>query len=189
MAPSFFRHPQPSLFSTPRPALRRPVLTDEAAERALFEGGPPIGLQTALGLMTPERPNIFFRIAVAIAIGWLPLLVLTAFQSAMLSDGSFHAFLTDYAIMARSLIAVPLLILAEKVCLPRLSGIVRHIRDTGLVRTADSAAFERALRSTLRLRDSLRLEIAVVTIATAVVITLFVTVPMNVFPSWHRLNG
>ena len=169
--------------------MQRSFLTGEADERTLFEGGPPIGLQTALGLMAPERPNILFRIAAAVAIGWVPLLVLTALQDAMLSDGSFRAFLTDYAVLSRSLIAVPLLILAEKICLPRLSGIVRHIRDTGLVRSVDSAAFEQALKSTLRLRDSLRLEIAVVTIAAALLVTFHVTVPKDIFPSWYRLHG
>jgi hypothetical protein len=91
--------------------------------------------------------------------------------------------------MGRSLLAVPLLILAEKVCLPRLSGIVRHIGETGLVRTADRAAFEQALKSTLRLRDSLRLEIAVVTLAVAILVTFYATVPNDLFPSWYHLKG
>ena len=116
----------------------------EGAERQLFEGGPPTGLQTMLGLMSADRPNIQLRIAVAIGLGWVPLLVLTAFQSAMLADGSFHAFLTDYAVLSRSVIAVSLLILAERACLPRLSSIVCYIRGTELVRPMDMPAFSRS---------------------------------------------
>jgi hypothetical protein len=124
-----------------------------------------------------------------VLLGWVPLLVLTALQSAMLEDGSLRAFLADYAVLARSLIAVPLLILAERFCLPKLSSIVRHIRDTALVRADEGAAFDRALKSTLRLRDSMHLEIAIVVVAAAILAALFVTLPINVFPAWHRLAG
>jgi hypothetical protein len=167
--------------------LHPPFPEREVAERQLFEGGPPNGLQTMLGLMSADRPNIRLRVVVAICLGWVPLFVLTALQSIMLADGSFHAFLTDYAVLSRSVIAVSLLILAEQVCLPRLSNIVRYIRGTELVQPTDIPAFDRALKSTLKLRDSMWLEVALLSLVGVIVVTMLVTLPPNLFPPWHRL--
>jgi ABC-type multidrug transport system fused ATPase/permease subunit len=164
-------------------------IPDELVARGLFEGGPPTQLQTRLRLMRPDRLNIRLRIALAITIGWVPLFLLTGLQSAMRGDASLHALLTDYAVYGRTLIAVPLLILAEKFCLPRLGSIAWHIRQTTLLREEDVGTFDQIVKSTLRLRDSMRLELAVVVLAVVIVATLFVRAPVNIFPAWHQLNG
>ena len=75
-----------------------------------------------------------FRVAVAaMAIGWLPPCLLTAMQSLTTGDASLHSFLTDYGVLARSLVAAPLLILGQAVAGPLLGAIVRHFREAGLV--------------------------------------------------------
>lgn len=185
-----FRLPlHPELLPQRRLASWRKTLAAADPDHGLFNGGPPTGLQILLGLMEVGKFNIRFRILVAVAIGWVPLLLLTALQEMMLRDGSLRGFLGDYALHARNLIAVPLLILAEKQCLPRLSGIARAIRDGDLVPPQEMPRLQAAMGSTARLRDSLHLEIAVAGLAAVLIATLFFTLPPNFFPAWHRLGN
>lgn len=188
----FFRAaPDDQLDLFGRGALRlkmRQALTEEAADPETFDGGPPIGLQILLGLMQPGKPNYRFRILMAVTFGWLPLFFLTAFQASSLLDGSFRSFISDYGVHARSLIAAPLLIAAEAIVLPRLSGIARHFRDGGLLDASDAQAYAHAVRSTIRLRDSMHLEILVIALAITLIVTLAFTVPPALFPLWHRFG-
>lgn len=187
-----FHRLQPSqldLFSSRRFRLSWSNLAPPLKNQDLFDGGPPARLQILLVLLALGRPYFLLRVLVAIALTWLPLLILTALQSAMLRDGSFVAFLTDYAAHARLLVALPLLLWAEKICLPLLGGIVRHFRDTGLVAPQDRDSFNDALVTTVTLRDSLRLEIAVLTICAAIVITIFFKMPSHIFPAWYHLGA
>src|ERR1700744_4242780 len=80
-----------------RLALRREYMMQRQGEQNLFDGGPPAGLQMVLGLMAPGKPNIAWRVRLAVALGWVPLLLLSALQSMLLRDGSLGSFLTDYA--------------------------------------------------------------------------------------------
>lgn len=155
----------------------------------VFDGGPPTGLLTRLGLMRPGAPRIALRMMLVIAVGWAPLVVLTAFQDLSAHDGSFADFLSDYGVHARSLLAAPLFILAEAVCLPRFSAIARHFASAGLVAADDRPRFARATASTLRLRDSTQLEVAVLALAATLVVTLGVSLPAHVFPHWQRIGA
>lgn len=125
----------------------------DRSDADFFSGGPPLGRFNA----KPGLTRRTLRLAViAVAAGWLPLAAMTALQSLLLGDGSFRAFVTDYGVMARSLLAVPLLVLSEGVTAPRLSAIGRYFRDAGLVREGDAARFRDIVGSTCRLRDSPR---------------------------------
>lgn len=179
---------QPDLFDRTEFAMTGSPDRDDDADRDLFEGGPPIRFQTFLGLMRPGHPNIALRAIVCVVAGWLPLALITAVQSAILHDGSFMSFLSDYSVHARSLIAVPMLIVAEAVCLPRLSAIARHFHETGLIAPNDMQAFRRAVSSTRRLRDSMRLEVALLALAIITIVTAEFTVPHHLFPPWQQLR-
>ena len=187
-----FRRLQPSqldLFSNQRFPLSWSSLIARPRALNLFDGGWPARMQVLLGILALGRPHFLLRALIAIALTWLPLLILTGLQSAILGNGSFGIFLTDYAVHARFLFALPLLLLAEKICLPRLGTIVRHFRDTGLIAPQDRDSFEYARTSTIRLRDSLRLEIAVLTVSVAIVLTIFIELPANIFPAWYHVGA
>ncbi len=185
-----FMHPgavaQADLFPLTKNAPRQSFHGE--GHHALFEGGPPTKLQVWAGLMSSDNPNTAFRTLVVIGAGWLPLLVLSAAQSLFLHDGALLSFAGDYGVHARSLIAAPLLVLAETACLPRLSGIARHFGDAGLIAPADLDAFRQITHSTRRLRDSVKLEIVLLVFAITIVATLAVTVPLNFFPRWHSMG-
>jgi hypothetical protein len=151
----------------------------------VFGGGPPLA-RFRYGRLTISRRTLRLMIG-AMLIGWLPPFLLVALQSLVAGDGSLHSFLTDYGVMARTLIAVPLLILAQAAAAPRLDAIVGYFRDAGLVRGADSARFGEIVRSTCRLRDSAIVEIVIVAAAIAFS-ALFWSVPVSL-PQWHRTGS
>jgi len=160
------------------------VLTDSE----LFAGGPPIRIERSLGLIKPDEPRIIRRAVLAAVIGWAPLVVLAAVQDAWWGE-RVKALLLDFAVPARFLIAAPLFILAESVCIPQLGSTVRHFLDAGLVLESDRLRFDEAIASTRRLRDSITAEVFTLVLAYALVIALIRYVPPAEFPAWHRSGG
>src|SRR5258705_460211 len=105
------------------PALARSsAVSARLKDYALFDGGPPHKLQSLCGLVSPGRPNIARRIALVMLICWAPLAVLAATQGDLLAADAANSFLLDFGVHARYLVAAPLLIFAEGVCLPRMGA-------------------------------------------------------------------
>lgn len=151
----------------------------------LFEGGPPRRLQAWLGL----HPYSLRKSALAAALGWLPLAILSAAQSYFLQQESLRSFATDFAVHARCLIAVPLFILAEMVIAPRLGAIAQHFLDAGLVAGPDRPRFDLAVASTLRLRKSLAVEVAIIILAGGLLAAAALSLQPAELPVWHRAAG
>ena len=128
-----------------------PIRPASREERDLFGGGPGGGTNSRTGHLMMNSRTLRLA-AAAMAMGWLPLCLLTACQSLVTGDASLHSFLTDYGALARSLVAAPLLILGQAVAAPQLGAIVRYFREAGLVRTADVSRYHDIVRSTRRLR-------------------------------------
>ena len=80
-------------------------------EISLVRGGPFYRAQEAARLVAPDRWNLGRRVLFAIAIGWLPLVLITL----LFNPRDVISLLTDYPINARMLIGVPVL-LAEDRC-------------------------------------------------------------------------
>ena len=92
------------------------------------------------------RPSVLRRRAVVLAlVAWLPLVVVTAVQRGAGDIDSWLAPLLDVRIIARYLVALPVLVMAEPVFVARLSGIVMHFQRAGFVRRADTVRFSRIL--------------------------------------------
>jgi hypothetical protein len=98
----------------------------------IFAGGPPVRLERSLGLIKPDNPRIIQRAILAGLIGWVPLVVLTVAQDSTWWGEKLRSLLLDLAVPARSLIAAPLFIFAESICIPQLGTTVRHFLDAGL---------------------------------------------------------
>ena len=119
-----------------------------------FEGGPGERLQRLLGLIKPDDRRVAIRVWLVMAVGWVPLAVLTAIQGYALRQNPLESFLMDLGAYSRFLLAAPLFVFAESKCLPRLAGIVRHFIEAGLVPSSERAQFDRAVASTSRLLNS-----------------------------------
>ena len=87
-------------------------------------------------------------------IAWVPLVLLSAVEGLAFRPDPRESMLLDIAAHARYLIALPLLVLAEAVCLPGLASIARHFGDMGLIPQANRPRYDHLLESTRRLLAS-----------------------------------
>ncbi|HKD48190.1 MAG TPA: hypothetical protein VKB67_10935 [Rhizomicrobium sp.] len=149
-----------------------------------FRGGPLSGRFSKPGIKTR---SVRYAMLTAL-LGWFPLAILTALQSLVVKDGSFASFITDYGVLARSLISAPLLVLGEDITARHLSILARYFRDAGPVREKDQPRFREIVQSTRRLRDSRVTELAMVAIALGIAVGES-DMPLNLMPAWHHLRG
>jgi hypothetical protein len=77
-------------------------LTTAPQDISLVRGGPFYRVQRAFGLIRPGQWNLGRRITLFVAIGWLPLLLITV----LLNPGGLHSLIRDYRVHSRMLIAV-----------------------------------------------------------------------------------
>ncbi len=159
--------------------------TQPATEEVLFEGGPPHKLQAWLGLIRENRPRLLVRAGMVVAIAWLPLAVLALWHGDFLDRTTRDGFIWDFAAQARFLLAAPLLVLAEAVCLPQLSAIAWQFMATGIVAEADYPRFKEAVASTRRLMNSTMAEFGALLLAYALVGALLLKKPPGDFARWH----
>jgi hypothetical protein len=158
-----------------------PPWTDES----LFDAGVVEAIETRLTKALPDRRILARLAALAAIVGWLAPLVLSLAQE-LFGGAAFASFSRDVGMHARSLVAAPILVIAAATCVPRLGQIARHFLDSGIVMPADAGRFERAIGSTLRLRNSALPPVIILALAALAAMSVFGTVPRYTVPAWHR---
>ena len=125
--------------------------TTAPAHISLIRSGPFYRFQEKLGLVRPGVWNSGRRILIAIAIGWLPLVLIR------LVDDPAHIMnlIRDYRIASRLLVAVPILLLAQPHMELRFHMLVKHIRDIHLLEGPDLEKMNKILAGLGRLGDSI----------------------------------
>jgi hypothetical protein len=126
----------------------------EIRELTLTQGGPTYQIEKRVGLIRKNSPLVVRRALLSICVTWLPLLILAALQGYATGHHVAVPFLGDFAVHARFLLAVPILLAAETILGPRLAGAASHFVKSGLVRKEDSVRFASAVDRGLALRDS-----------------------------------
>jgi hypothetical protein len=152
---------------------------------SLFSGGPPDGLKSWLGFTPTGEPRFVRRAVIAVVIGWVPLALLTAARGDLIRPGMEESFLLDFGVHTRFLVATPLLILAEVLCVPRLAAVARQFLEGGLLATADHKAYDQAVGSCQRLMRSRTVSLAVIVLAYLLVFLIARTAPPETIPAWH----
>ena len=126
---------------------------------SLVLGGPLYQLFLRSGLLKPPAGLLERRIGAFVVLTWLPLVLLTL-GSGSAFGGVPVPFLFDVDVHVRFLIALPLLIGAEVLVHQRLRVTVGQFVERGIVRPEQRAAFEEIIDSTMRLRNSVVIEVA-----------------------------
>jgi hypothetical protein len=85
------------------------------------------------------------RIAVLLAITWMPMCGFAIAQNVALGPTPRGSFLLDFATYARFFVALPMLVIAEQIISPQLQTAARRFVDDGFVRAADVRSFESAM--------------------------------------------
>jgi len=99
------------------------------------------------------------RILVITLFAWLPLLLLSVVEGQAPASLKIP-FLHDIEAQVRLLIALPALIVAELVVHIHLSAVVRRFVERQIVDTDDLPKFNAAVKSAVRVRNSVAMEIA-----------------------------
>lgn len=123
---------------------------DSHTDDSFVHGGPFYRAQRALGMIRSTRWDPSRRVAVLVAIAWLPLVMLTLF----LNPFGLTSLLRDYRVNARLLIAVPVLVLGELIMDARFRMVLNHLRKSGILSPPDREYMDRVSASLVRLRDA-----------------------------------
>jgi len=134
----------------------------EPQDFSLVLGGPLFQLLRRSHLSGDALELIRQRILVISLLAWLPLLVLSALEGQALAGRAAVPFLLDVEVHVRFLIALPLLIVAELVVHQRMRLIVPQFLERNLIPKSALPRFDAAIKSALRLRNSLVAEVLLI---------------------------
>src|SRR5215471_6793406 len=152
----------------------------------LFDGGPPIEWERAVFKARPRVENVKRTAQFVLLVSWLPLALIAVFQWLFQHNPAAGSFFTDFAAYARYLVAAPLLVLAESDCIPRLGGVARQFKESGLIVGSDENRYDEAVKSTKRLLNSRSVSIIILVLVYLIVFLSTLYVPAHYFPSWQR---
>ena len=126
------------------------------------------------------------RAAIAAAVAWLPLAILSAFQGTHV----FLSFLTDYAALTRFLIIIPILVLGEQPLHARYALVAHHF-ETTMVADDEEARFNSQWRSHETLKDSVILRVILIlgSLAIAAWLSEYLHPEGSEFLDWSRGGG
>jgi hypothetical protein len=131
----------------------------------LVPGGPTFRLMLRVGLANPAAPRLLRSALALLIVTWVPLAVLTLLAGTALEGEITQPLARDFAVHARLLLAVPLFLLSEVAIGPRLRAVAATFVRSGIVPESERAAYEEAVRSAMRLRDSTTAEIALIALS------------------------
>ncbi len=134
-----------------------PAVPSAPAEVSLVRGGPFYRAQQAVGLIHPNHWNLGRRIAVLIAVGWLPLFLITA----LFNFEGLVSLIREYRLHSRMLIAVPVLLVGELLMESRFRAVMGHIRQAGLLDASELVHIDDLIATLVRVRDSYLPEFAI----------------------------
>lgn len=137
----------------------------DPAQDLRFElGGPAYRLMQRVGLVT-DGPSVVRRSLAFLAVGWVPLVVLSLFSGTAIGPTPRSSLLLDFAVYARLFVAVPLVFLAEALVGPRIRGAGLRIAEGGLVPPDSRPAFLEAMARVRRRKEATLPEIILLIVA------------------------
>ena len=121
---------------------------------SIVVGGPVYDLLLRFHLVRQALPNVWRRAVALLLIIWLPLLLLSLRDGLAFGHQVRIPFLYDFAMYARILLGVPLLLFAELWIDPAIRHALAEFVDAGLVPDQEVPEFENVLRRVQQVRNS-----------------------------------
>jgi hypothetical protein len=138
------------------------ALLEPQPDFSLVLGGPLFQLFRRAHLSGDALELLHRRVVIIAGIVWIPLLVLSVASGRALGNAVAIPFLHDIEAQVRFLVALPILVMAELLVHRRLRPAVQQFVQRRIVAAEDLDGFNRALESTLRLRNSALTEIGLI---------------------------
>src|SRR6185295_13588899 len=161
-------------------------MTEAAPIGPIFERGPFHRLVAVFG---GAGEHAIARAAIGLAVvAWLPLLLIAplAAGGAGSPGQQVRGVVADYAALARYLVALPLLVVADRIVGARLTGIARCFVESGLVPAESHARFDALLASTRAWCGSGWAAIFIAAFVALLVAALHEAMPVELVPAWRR---
>jgi hypothetical protein len=139
-----------------------------------------------LDLFRHSTSSTLIRAAIAVAVAWFPLAVISAFQG----HPAFLSFLTDFSAQSRLLLIIPVLILGERPLQARYALVAQHF-ETSLVAGNEQSRFAANWRSYENLKDSAAIKVILllVTYALAAWLSGYLRIEGSEFLNWWKGSG
>jgi hypothetical protein len=189
----------PELPRQTRPTLEPPPSTDSQTGQEIADstvqnfsivlGGPLYDFLLRRGFVHLVLPNVARRIALLVALTWLPLLLLSFKDGLAFGNQVRIPFLYDFSTYGRFLLGLPLLLIAEIVIDPTIRQAVAEFVHAGVVSGQELPAFENVLKRTQRLRDSWIPETVTLVLAFFPVFLFDHAWIVGAISSWHTTSG
>lgn len=154
---------------------------------SLVLGGPLFQLFRRAHLSGDALELLHRRIIIIAGVAWIPLLLLTVVSGHAFGDAVQIPFLADVETHVRFLVALPILVGAELVVHSRLRPAVQQFVERRIVTGEDVPKFEQAVESTLRLRNSAAIELALIVAVYSAGIWLWRSKVALSAASWYAL--
>jgi hypothetical protein len=139
---------------------------DDAAneEFSIVIGGPLYQFYLRSHLARRELKWLPRRLILIPLIVWFPLLIFSVIDGLAIGHSVKLPFLHDIAVQAKYLIALPLFIAAETLVHRALGPVVQQFEKRAIIRDEDRDRFRRIVSSSLRLRNSVVVEILLIAV-------------------------
>jgi hypothetical protein len=143
--------------------MTKAAFEEKVTNFSLVLGGPIFQLFRKAHLTGDHLELLHRRLITIVSIAWLPMLAVDLVASRHGIPGHL-TFLHDVEVQARFLVALPVLILGELIVHSRLRPLVQRFVERRIVRGEDLRRFEAAIESAVRLRNSIPIELALLTL-------------------------
>jgi len=120
----------------------------------LVRGGPFERMLRRIGVIAGPGRGVALRVILLVLVTWVPLALTAFLERRMLEGDVLEPLMRHFAVHARFLLALPILIAAEPFAEKIISSVLQRFRTSGLLEGIDGPAFAAALRSAERVRDS-----------------------------------
>jgi hypothetical protein len=131
-------------------------------EFSLVLEGPLFGLLHGPHLVEDSFQRMYIRIVAVTLLTWLPLLVLSFVERHGLGGNVAVPFLRDVDVHVRFLVAMPLLLIAERTVHLRMLPMGRQFLERNLIPEDALERFNAAFASAMRLRNSVLVQVLII---------------------------
>jgi len=151
-------------------------MTDTTSSESfrLSTGGLFHSVVTRLQIQKPDSYSIKRRILVLIALCWLPLLLLTAYEGTLINQHLEIPFIYDLSPHVRFLIVIPLLIAADPLIDPLIASNLQSIGSSGLIGDEHKKVYTKAVEQFRHRKDSYLADIVILVIVSILVVSYIV---------------
>ncbi len=155
------------MYASPHPEVR---------DFSIVLGGPFFQLLRRIGLTGSALELLYKRIFIISLLAWLPLLILAMVNGQAWGAGTQLPFIEDIEVHIRFLLALPLMIFAEKLVHERIHLMVEQFEERKLIPPEAQEQLSKAIATAYRWRNSIATE--------ALIIVLIYVIGYNVV--WNK---